>query len=134
MNVVDSCGWLEYFGNGPNAAFFADALSATSELVVPSISIYEVFKRIIQQRTEGDALQAVAMMQQGRVVELSSSLALSAVRLSIEHKLPMADSIILATAREHGATLWTQDAEFDGVSGVSYVAKGSGGPLMSSAD
>ena len=73
------------------------------------------------------------MMQQGRVVDLSSSLALSAVRLSIEHKLPMADSIILATARKHGATLWTQDADFDGVPRVRYVAKGSGEPLMSSA-
>ena len=123
MNVVDSCGWLEYFGNGPNATFFSDPLAATSELVVPSISIYEVFKRIIQQRDEGDALQAVAMMQQGRVVELSSPLALSAVRLSLEHALPMADSIILASARGYGATLWTQDADFEGVPGVRYVPK-----------
>jgi predicted nucleic acid-binding protein len=128
MNVVDSCGWLEYFGGGPNAAFFAGALSATSELVVPSVSIYEVFKRIMQQRTEGDALQAVAMMQQGRVAELSSSLALSAVRLSIQHSLPMADSIILATSHAYGATLWTQDADFEGVPGVRYVARGSGNP------
>lgn len=87
MNVVDSCGCLEYFGNGPNATFFSDPLAGTSELVVPSITVYEVFKRIIQQRDEGDALQAVAMMQQGRVVELSSPLALSAVRLSLEHAL-----------------------------------------------
>jgi predicted nucleic acid-binding protein len=123
MNVVDSCGWLEYFGDGPNATFFSDPLAATSELVVPSITIYEVFKRIIQQRDEGDALQAVAMMQQGRVVELSSALALSAVRLSLEHSLPMADSVILATARAYGATLWTQDADFEGVPGVRYVAK-----------
>jgi len=127
MNVVDSCGWLEYFGNGPNAAFFSDPLVATSELVVPTITIYEVFKRIIQQRDEGDALQAVAMMQQGRVVGLSSPLALSAVRLSLEHTLPMADSMILATARAHGATLWTQDADFEGVRGVRYVAKDSDG-------
>jgi predicted nucleic acid-binding protein len=126
MNVVDSCGWLEYFGDGPNATFFSDPLVATSELVVPSITIYEVFKRIIQQRDEGDALQAVAMMQQGRVVELSSALALSAVRLSLEHSLPMADSVILATARAYGATLWTQDADFEGVPGVRYVAKHSG--------
>lgn len=105
---------------------FVDPLAATSELVVPSISIYEVFKRIIQQRDEGDALQAVAMMQQGRVVELSSPLALSAVRLSLEHALPMADSIMLATARAYGATLWTQDADFEGVPGVRYVAKHSG--------
>lgn len=127
MNVVDSCGWLEYFGNGPNAAFFSDPLVATSELVVPTITIYEVFKRIIQQRDEGDALQAVAMMQQGRVVDLSSPLALSAVRLSLERTLPMADSIILATARAHGATLWTQDEDFEGVPGVRYLAKDLGG-------
>ncbi len=126
MNVVDSCGWLEYFGNGPNATFFSEPLAATSELVVPSITIYEVFKRIIQQRDEGDALQAAAMMQQGRVVELSSALALSAVRLSLEHALPMADSVILATARAYGATLWTQDADCEGVPGVRYVAKDSG--------
>ena len=126
MNVVDSCGWLEYFGNGPNATFFSEPLAATSELVVPSITIYEVFKRIIQQRDEGDALQAVAMMQQGRVVELSSALALSAVRLSLEHALPMADSVILATARAYGATLWTQDADFESVPGVRYVTKHSG--------
>ncbi|MBU2601759.1 MAG: type II toxin-antitoxin system VapC family toxin [Actinobacteria bacterium] len=123
MNVVDSCGWLEYFGDGPNATFFSDALAATSELIVPSMTIYEVFKRIIQQRDEGDALQAVAMMQQGRVVELSSPLALSAARLSLEYNLPMADSIILATARAHGATLWTQDVDFESVLGVRYIAK-----------
>lgn len=127
MNVVDSCGWLEYFGNGPNAAFFSDPLAATTELVVPTITIYEVFKRIIQQRDEGDALQAVAMMQQGRVVDFSSPLALSAVRLSLEHTLRMADSILLATARAHGATLWTQDADFEGVPGVRFIPKDGGG-------
>ncbi len=119
--------WLEYFANGPNATFFSGPLAATSELVVPAITIHEVFKRIVQQRDEGDALQAVAMMQQGRVVDLSSPLALSAVRLSLEHTLPMADSMILATARAHRATLWTQDADFEGVPGVRYVAKDSRG-------
>ena len=127
MNVVDSCGWLEYFGGGPNAAFFSDVLADVSELIVPSVSIYEVFKRIVQQRDEGAALQAVAMMQQGRVVAFSSPLALSAARLSIEHSLPMADSVILATARANDATLWTQDADFQGVPGVRYVAKSVGG-------
>lgn len=126
MNVVDSCGWLEYFGDGPNATFFADALSANSELVVPSISIYEVFKRIIQQRDEDDALQGIAMMQQGHVVELSSHLALSAVRLSLEHTLPMAHGIMLATAKAHEATLWTQDPDFEGIPEVRYVVKDSG--------
>ena len=127
MNVVDSCGWLEYFGNGSNAGFFGEALSATSELVVPSISIYEVFKRIVQQRDEGAALQAVAMMRQGHVVDLSSTLALAAARLGIEHSLPMADSIMLATAHASDAALWTQDADFEGISGVFFVAKGGEG-------
>lgn len=94
---------------------------------MPSISIYEVFKRIVKQRSEGDALQAVALMRQGRVVDLSSTLALSAAHLSIEHSLPMADSIMLATAYAYEAALWTQDADFEGIPGVHYVAKNSGG-------
>jgi predicted nucleic acid-binding protein len=127
VNVVDSCGWLEYFGNGPNATFFAEPLRAASELVVPSVCIYEVFKRIAIQRGEGDALQAVAMMQQGSVVDLSSPIALSAARLSLDHGLPMADSIMLATAQTWDATLWTQDADFAGIRGVRYIAKDAGG-------
>ena len=80
MNVVDSSGWLEYFADGPNADFFAPAIEATSELVVPAISVYEVFKRILQQRSEGEALQAVAVMLRGRVVDLDVQLALTAAR------------------------------------------------------
>lgn len=123
MNVVDSSGWLEYFADGPNADFFSRAIEATAELLVPAVSLYEVFKRVVQQRGEGDALQAVALMQQGRVIELSSPLALSAARLSLEHRLPMAGSMILASAKAHGATLWTQDSDFDGVPGVKYKGK-----------
>ena len=123
MNVVDSSGWLEFFAGGPNAHFFAKPIEATSQLVVPTLSIYEVFKKIAQQRGEGDALQAVAIMQQGRVVELSSSLALSAAQLSIQRSLPMADSVILATARAADAVLWTQDADFATGPGVRYIAK-----------
>jgi predicted nucleic acid-binding protein len=123
MNVVDSSGWLEYFADGPNAAFFAKAIEATADLVVPTVSLYEVFKRVLQQRSEGEALQAVAVMQQGRIVELSGTLALAAARLSVDLGIPMADSIMLATARAWEATLWTQDADFDAVLGVRYVAK-----------
>lgn len=123
MNVVDSSGWLEYFAGGPNANFFAKAIEATSELVVPTLSLYEVFKKIAQQRGEGDALQAVAVMQQGRVVDLSSTLALSAAKVSMQLSIPMADSVILATARAADAVLWTQDADFATVPGVRYVAK-----------
>jgi predicted nucleic acid-binding protein len=123
VNVVDSCGWLEYFANGVNAEFFAPAIEAIDELVVPSLTLFEVFKRILQQRTEADALRAVALMRQGRQVDLSDTAALGAARLSVELKLPMADSIILYTARGHGATLWTQDAHFEEIPGVAFVRK-----------
>lgn len=124
MNVVDSNGWLEYYADGPNADFFASAIERTSELIVPTLSLYEVFKRVFQQRGEGDALQAVAVMLQGTVVDLDMDLALSAAKLSIELKLPMADSVMLATARHHGAILWTQDAHFDAIQGVQYIKAG----------
>jgi toxin FitB len=127
VNVVDSCGWLEYLSDGPNAEFFADAIETTDQLIVPALSLYEVFKRVLQQRGEGDALQAVALMHQGRVVELTSSLALAAARVSVDEGLPMADSVLLASARAADATLWTQDADFEGVAGVRYVAKGGVG-------
>jgi len=120
MNVVDSSAWLEYFANGPNASFFAEPIEQADRLIVPSLILFEVFKRVLQQRGEGDALQAIAVMQQGEVVSLDATLALSAVRLSVEHKLPMADSMILATAREYDATLWTQDADFKGLESVQY--------------
>lgn len=120
MNVVDSSGWLEYFADGPNAEAFAEPLAQPEELVVPAISIFEVFKRVLQQRDETAAFQAAALMQQGRVIALDSSLAMSAAKLSVDRALPMADSIILATAREFGATLWTQDADFEGIEGVRF--------------
>lgn len=123
MNVVDSSGWLEYFADGPNAEFFATAIEKVEELMVPTISIYEVFKRVAQQRGEGAALQAVAMMEQGQVVEFDTTLALSAAKLSIDAKMPMADSIILATARANNAILWTQDADFKGIAEVQYIEK-----------
>ena len=123
MNVVDSSGWLEYFADGPNAAFFSPAIEATRELLVPTLSLYEVFKRVLQQRGEGQALQAVALMQQGQIVDLTAAIALTAAKASIERRLPMADSIMLITAQIHGATFWTQDADFDRVEGVKYVAR-----------
>ena len=123
MNVVDSSGWLEYFADSPNADFFAPAIENTEELIVPSISIYEVFKRVLQQRDEEAALQVVALMAQGQVVELNQTLALSAAKISHDLKIPMADSIILATARAHKAILWTQDIDLAGIQNVQYVAK-----------
>ncbi len=123
MNVVDSSGWLEYFADGPNAAQFAKAIEATSKLVVPTLSIFEVFKRVMVQRGEDAALEAAALMRQGRVVPLDDALALEAARLSVTERLALADSIILATARAHKATLWTQDADFRNVHGVRYLPK-----------
>jgi len=123
VNIVDSSGWLEYFADGPNADFFAPAIENISELVVPTISIYEVFKRVLQQRGEGDALQAIAVLMQGDVTGLSAELALDAAKTSTEYGLLMADSIMLATARAYNATLWTQDVDFEGLEGVRYVGK-----------
>ena len=121
MNVVDSCGWLEYFADGPNAGFFAPAIEDVDALIVPMISICEVFRRVLQQRGEGDALQAVAILAQGQIIELDTTLAMEAARISVEEKLPMAGSIMLATAQTYDATLWTQDADFRGKQGVEYV-------------
>lgn len=123
MNVVDSSAWLEYLADGPNAGRFATAIEDVEHLVVPSISLLEVFKRVLQQRDETTALQAAAMMQQGQVVDLDTGLALDAAKLGVDLKLPLADSIILATARRHQAELWTQDSDFKGLTGVHYFAK-----------
>jgi predicted nucleic acid-binding protein len=124
MNIVDSSAWLEYFANGPNASFFARPIEDMEGLVVPSLTIYEVFKRVLQQRGESAALSVVAVMQQGTVVDLDVRLALSAARLSLDTRLPMADSVILATTKHHDATLWTQDADFEGLPGVRYRSRG----------
>jgi predicted nucleic acid-binding protein len=125
VNVVDSSGWLEYFADGPNATFFDAAIRDSETLVVPTLSVFEVFKRIAQQRGEGDALQAIAVMQQGTEVDLNVPLALEAARLSIDGKLPMADSVMLATARASAAVLWTQNSNFEGLDGVKYVKRQS---------
>lgn len=121
MNVVDSSGWLEYFSSGRNAGFFADAIQDPAQLVVPTLSLAEVFKRVLAQRGESAALQVVAVMEQGHVVPLDARLALEAARLGLKERLPLADSIILATARAFEATLWTQDADFKGLEDVRYV-------------
>jgi predicted nucleic acid-binding protein len=120
MNLVDSCGWLEYFADGPQADFYAAALEDPGSLLVPTICLLEVFKRVLQQRGEDAALQAAAAMHQGLLVPLDASLALRAARLSNDLKLPLADSVILATARAYDAVIWTQDAHFKGLEDVRY--------------
>jgi len=123
MNVIDSSGWLEYFADASNADFFAPAIEKTDELVVPTISIFEVFKRMRQQKGDEAALQAVTAMMQGQVIDLDSTLALSAAKLSGDLRIPMADSMILATAQAYNAELWTQDADLKGIEKVHYVEK-----------
>ena len=123
MNVVDSSGWLEYFVNGSNARFFAPVIENAEDVLVPTINLFEVFKRILLDKDRDAALEAVAIMKDGQVVDLDDSLALIAAELSFELKLPLADSIILATARAHNAILWTQDVHFKGMDGVKYVEK-----------
>ena len=123
MNLVDSSAWLEYFAGGRNAGFFAPAIEAVGKLVVPTVVLLEVFKRVRQQRGVGDALQVTAVMQQGNVVDLDAPLAISAAELGLAHRLPLADSVILATARRERAVIWTQDADFDGLEGVRYRPK-----------
>lgn len=120
MNIVDTSGWIEYFFGGRNMDYFLPVLEDTAELIVPVICMYEVFKKINSIADEARALQAVAQMKQARVIDLTEDIALSAALISLRHKLPMADSMIYATARAHGATLWTQDDHFQSLPGVNY--------------
>jgi len=122
-NVVDSSAWLEYFADGAGAVHFASAIEAVGRLVVPAICLLEVFKVVLRQRGESDALQAVALMQQGTVIDLDASLALAAAKVGVDHKLPLADSIVYATAQSVGGVVWTQDDAFDGLMDVEYFRK-----------
>ncbi len=121
MNLVDSSGWLEFFADGPNASFFAAPLKKVDELIVPTISIYEVFKSVLRQRDESAGLQAVALMKQGEVIDLTIDISMKAAKFSLDHKIPMADSIILATGRLYQATIWTQDIDFKGLKDVKFI-------------
>lgn len=123
MNVVDSSAWLSYFADDGNAAVFSGPIENLSELLVPSIAITEVFKNVLRQRGEEAALIVTAHMKQGRVIPLDSELAMDAARFGVLHKLPLADSIIFATAQKYEATLWTQDNDFEGLKNVRYIAR-----------
>ena len=123
MNLVDSSAWLAYLAGEKNAGFFAEAIEDTELLVVPTICLYEVFKVILRERGEGEALLAVAAMQEGKVVGLDSHLALEAAALGHEEGLALADSIIYATAKLNGALLWTQDEHFSGKPDVRFKPK-----------
>jgi len=123
LNVVDSSGWLEYFAGSDRANLFAPVIENPGKLIVPCICVYEVFKKVLIERDEDSALVAIAHMHQATLVDLDSRIAIFAATLSKELKLPMADSIILATARLNGAILWTQDEDFHSIDGVKYFPK-----------
>ena len=120
MNIIDSSGWLEYFSDGPNAAHYLPPLNDASTLIVPVVTVYEVFKVVLRESAENDALQAVAAMQKGKIIDLNASIAMEASRLSLQHHLPMADGIVLATARALACVLWTPDSDFQNIEGVNY--------------
>jgi predicted nucleic acid-binding protein len=120
MNIIDSSGWLEYFSDGPNAIHYLPPLNDTSTLIVPVITIYEVFKVVLRESTENEALQAIAAMQKGKIIDLNANIAMDGSKLSLQHNLPMADSIILATARVYDCVIWTQDSDFQDIENVNY--------------
>jgi predicted nucleic acid-binding protein len=123
MNVIDSSGWLEYFAQGSNADFFSPAIHDIDSLVVPTVCMYEVFKRMLAMLDEDAALQAIGIMSVGKTAELNQEIAINAAQISSELNIAMADSIILATARVYNAALWTQDADFSNIEGVKYIEK-----------
>ena len=123
MNLVDSSGWLEYFANGKNATFFAPAIEDTKNLLVSTINLFEVFKKIIIEREEASALQAIGLMQQATVVDVNSTIAIRAAKNSAERRIPMADSLIYSTARTFNAIVWTQDIDFKNLEGVKFIKK-----------
>ncbi|MSR21468.1 MAG: type II toxin-antitoxin system VapC family toxin [Gemmatimonadetes bacterium] len=123
MNVVDSSAWIEFFVDGPNARVFERPIRDTEALLVPSVVVLEVYRHVLRQRGREQALVAAATMRQGQPIELDEALAIEAAELGATHGLPLADSIIYASAALHSATLWTQDADFEGLDGVQYHPK-----------
>lgn len=123
MNLIDSSAWLAYFAGGPAAQHVTAAIENIERLLVPTIVLLEVTRRVIQQRDEDAALQVAAVLHQGHIVPLESGIALSAAHFGVVHKLPLADSIIFATAKQFDATIWTFDADFKDLPGVKYFSK-----------
>ena len=123
MNLVDSSGWLEYFADSINAINYASAIENTTELIVSTINIYEVFKKVLYEKDENHAMQAIALMEQALVVEVNSQIALAAADMSLKFKLPMVDSMIYSTAMHYDATVWTQDSDFSNLPNVKYFIK-----------
>jgi predicted nucleic acid-binding protein len=120
MNLVDTSGWLEYFFDGPNASYFSEPIEDITHLIVPVVCLYEVFKKVNRVADKAKAFQAIAQMKQGRIIELNEEMALHAALVSLQNKLPMADSFIYAVGQLEGAVIWTQDIDFNGLPGVNY--------------
>ena len=123
MNIIDSSAWLSFFADEPSSGNFLTPIQDKHSLIVPVITIYEVFKVVLREASENEALQVIGAMQKGIVVDLTSNIAISASKLSLKHKLPIADSIILSTAKHYNAIVWTQDIDFKDIPGVNYFQK-----------
>jgi toxin FitB len=123
VNVVDSSGWIEYLSGGPNAGFFRDPIEDEEALLIPTLSLFEVYRHLLRHLGRDEALNIIAAMRQGTVIDLDDRLALDAAELSVATKLALADSIILAAARAHDASFWTQDADFEGHENVRLKRK-----------
>lgn len=122
MNVVDTSGWIEFFTEGPNATVFGEAIADLDRLIVPSITLLEVFKFVLRRKDETSAVEVIASMRQGQVIDLDGELALLAGKFGVDHGLPLADSVIYATAQRSGAVVWTQDSDFQDLPDVKYLA------------
>ena len=123
MNLVDSSGWLEYFAGGKNAKVFSPVVENIEDLIVSTINLYEIYKKVLMERDESNALEAIGIMHQATVIDVNSSIAIQAAKISSELKLPMADSLIYATAQQMEAVIWTQDADFKNLENVRYFKK-----------
>jgi predicted nucleic acid-binding protein len=119
--VIDSCGWVERFAGSPFGDLYGPAMQELEAMLVPAVCLTEVFRALAREAGEQAALAAVAVMRQAVVVALDGDLAIEAARLGLAHRLPLADSIIYATAQRHGAELWTHDAHFRGLPDVRFV-------------
>ena len=123
MNLIDSSCWLEYFTDSKNAKIYTSVIEDIENVMISTINIYEVFRKVLKERDENTALEIISIMMQCQIIDVTQELSLKAAELSILHKLSMADSIILSTAKLNNATLWTQDSDFKEIQGVKYFKK-----------
>ena len=125
MNVVDSSGWVEYFQDSPRADLFATAIEQRDQLLVPTIALFEVHKVLSRSLAVDLVDRCLDVMRLGRVLDFTDRRAIAASKVSRQHRLALADAAMYSMALEHGATFWTQDIDYDGLSSVRYFAKPS---------